>query len=266
MDAISGIQTLIDNHKSKLEWFKWVFNKILSSTIFMYYASSMEKQLDENGNIRKINVINWRTIDNLFTNDGITRTNDGIITTWCRDNFIENLLNHPLFIKYRDIPEFEIFNNKEYIDSFKLFFTINILPFASGSVKDDILNVLNNNELFAQDPFKKVDENFIEKINNFELEYLVEYFIMLYLYNTPSAKYNEYYMKINDIKFANNQVMRIRNDKSICDIFLNDKIIKDLYNVRNIIYFVTNTNVVPFGVSEYRATSNIMNSLSIIDF
>lgn len=236
MSIHEQVHDAITNHKNKIELTQWAIMSAIASLVYSEFLKNIkQKQYPR----KMIIVPSIRNIQELLLLDGEMFTS-------LSSNLIEMIQQNPLFQKYKEAPEFEMFTDKN-IEIMKTILELYILPNVnkrlpeSIALKFDLYN--QENQLITQS--RDLDLFHRQPFHTNQLNYVVEETILNLLTLIPSmCKTVDYPEQNISIFMTDEEILTISNENALCPIHFTTKMFHETEStLLNTLLFVTNTNI-----------------------
>lgn len=191
---------------------------------------------------------------------------DSLFMNYLSGYLIERISIHPLILKYSDKPELSMFD-KYNIEMMKTIFDVYIIPNISKYIPDAFSKKFglenDNQQVFIENWEISIFDN---PINDKQYDFIIDQIVIQLLVSIPSIKKEiEFPEDRIDITMDNDKIFSITNEKGICPIYFNDKIINN-EEIINLLEFVTNTHFSKNEDGKYNISTGSFNYIALIKF
>lgn len=252
MQIHEKIKEIITAHKNKVEIIQW---SVISSITSLVYSEYIIKMKQKQYPVRRILVPSINNVKSLLQPDGNFIQ---LLST----KLIDRIITNELFIKYKDAPEFVLFND-DNINSLKLIFDLYMINNIYHRIPESISKKFDlsnpNQQTMIQDDNIDLFNNI--PINERQLDYIIEETILNLLTLIPTMKKNiELPEHATNIYMTSDEIVTIGNEYALCPIHFNENVIHNDC-VMNTLSNVTNTR---FTEMEWQAKSLFKNQDHVI--
>ena len=264
------IKNTMTEHKNKIELFQWAVISSVTSLVYSEYLANMkQKQIP----VKRIMIAPIKYVSELLNRDGD-------FMKLLSEELIDGMISNPLFQKYKNAPEFEIFNETN-IEVIKTIFDLYIIPNIERRIPESIYIKFNlgdeSQQLFTED--NTIDLFDRKLLTDGQFQYIIEETVLQLLFTIPTMKKNVEPIENNQrIWITNDEVMVIDHNNALTPIHINKTII-DNKDVMTLLKFITSTTIekMEYGdygttkgpnndLVEYTASTNIFNQVVVVDY
>lgn len=264
------IKDSMTTHKNKIELLQWAVMSSITSLVYSEYLSTMkQKQVPT----KKIMIAPIKYVSKLLNREGD-------LMKQVSEQLIDKMTENPLFQKFKDAPEFIIFNN-DNIEIIKTILDLYIIPNIERRIPEAIFNKFNlgdeSQQMFVED--NTIDLFSCKPISDGQFQYIVDETILHLLFTIPTMKKDIELIENNQrIWLTDDEVLIVDHANALTPIHINKSIIENK-DVINLLKFITSTTIEKMecgdcgtvkgpnnDLVEYVASTNVFNQVVVADY
>lgn len=264
------IKEAMTNHKNKIELFQWAVISSITTLVYSEYISKMkQKQIPT----KRIMIIPIKYVREFLSRDSN-------FVNMLSERLIDGIIKNELFIKFKDAPEFILFN-EENIEVLKTIFDLYITPNIEKRICESIYRKFNlgdeSKQIFVED--NSIDLFNRQPVTDLQLQYIIDETVLHLLFLIPTMKKDVEPIENNQkIWMTDSEVLVIDHENALAPIHINKDIIHNK-DVIDLLQFVTSTSIEEMDWNEnavakgpdheivsFKATSNPFNQIILTKY
>ncbi len=229
------VKEAILKHKKKIELTQWAVMSSVSSLVYSEYLSQIRQKQKP---VSRIMVPAIRNVQELLLTDGP-------FMNLLSEHLIDAMITDPLFKRYSDAPELEMFT-PDNVEIMKTIFDLYILENVNRRLPETIAHKFNlfdeKQQTFIED--RSLDLFQRQPITDEQFRYLAKETLLHLLILMPTMKMDHEYPESNmKIAMCDNEILTVENENALCPIHFDKEIIEEMPAVMKLLSFITDTSV-----------------------
>lgn len=235
MEIHKLVREAITTHKKRIELTQWAIMSGVSSLIYSEYLARIRQKQHP---VQMIMVPAIRNVQELLLDNG------PFITT-LQEELIDRMVAVPIFRKFYDAPELEMFR-PENIEIMKTIFDLYITPNIIRRLPETIARKFNlfdeKQQTFRED--RSLDLFGRQSITEEQIDYIAEETVLQLMMLMPTLKRDVECPESNiKVAMCESEILSVENENALSPIHFDAHIINDMPKIMELLSFITNTKI-----------------------